>query len=226
MFSNTRIKQAAFLALFIFLGFIAMQVPFSQLVGANIKFNLFDFYGPIVGGFIGSTLGVVTVLIMQVINWAWHGFATDGATLIRFLPVIFSVLYFARRSRWILLVPAVCMIAFWAHPEGRMAWTYPLYWFIPIVMYFLHDKFIFARALGATFTAHAVGGALWIWVFNMKAALWIGLMPVVWKERGLMAIGITVTYVAFNYLLRFVVNYYQLNIPFLRTGAHSQSTTK
>ena len=197
-----RIKQFAFLALFIILGFLAMQVPFSKIIGSNLKFNLFDFYGPIVGGFVGSTIGAVIVLIMQLINWAWHGFTTDAATLIRFLPVLFSVLYFAHKSKWTLLVPTICMIAFWAHPEGRIAWTYTLYWFIPIAMYFLHEKFIFARALGATFTAHAVGGALWIWVFNMNASLWIGLIPIVWKERGLMAIGITLTFLLFNFILK------------------------
>jgi len=198
---NQKYKKIIFVGLFITIGIIAMQFKFTQIVGSNIKFSLFDFYGPIVGGFMGSIFGIITVLSMQIINWAWHGFAVDAGTVIRFFPMIFAVLYFSKKTKWPLLVPAVAMIGFWAHPEGLKAWYYALYWLIPIAMYFLRDKFIFARALGSTFTAHAVGGVLWIWVFNMKAELWISLIPVVWKERGLMALGITLTFVSFNYLL-------------------------
>lgn len=199
-------QKILFTILFILIGFGLMQVPFTKLMGANIKFSLFDFYGPIVGSFLGSVFGLTAVLLMQLANWAIHGFAMDAGTIIRFFPMLFAVLYFARKSKWMLLVPAACMVAFWAHPEGRLAWYYALYWLIPVIAYFWHDKFVLARALGTTFTAHAVGGALWIWVFNMKAAVWIGLIPVIWKERGLMAIGITLTYLAFNKLFQVSVN--------------------
>ena len=42
-------KKILFFILFVVLGFGAMQVPFTQLLGANVKFSLFDFYGPIAG---------------------------------------------------------------------------------------------------------------------------------------------------------------------------------
>lgn len=194
-------KKIIFIAIFISIGIIAMQFKFTQIIGSNIKFSLFDFYGPIVGSFMGSILGIITVLAMQIFNWAWHGFATDAATIIRFFPMLFAVLYFSKKSKLILIAPIIAMIGFWIHPEGLKAWYYALYWLIPIAMHFLRDKFIFARALGATFMAHSVGGLLWIWIFNMKAAIWISLIPVVWKERGLMALGITLTFIAFNYIL-------------------------
>lgn len=199
-------QKILFTILFILVGFGLMQVPFTKLVGANVKFSLFDFYGPIVGSFLGSAFGLTAVLLMQLANWALHGFALDAGTIIRFFPMLFAVLYFARKSKWILLVPTFCLLAFWAHPEGRAAWYFALYWLIPIAMYFWRDRFVFARALGTTFTAHAVGGALWIWIFNMKASAWIGLIPIVWKERGLMAIGITLTYLLFNKLFQVSVN--------------------
>ena len=204
------------LAFFIALGIGLMQVPFTALVGANAHFTLFDFFGPIIGGFLGSIPGMLTVLAMQLVNWGWHGFHTDTATLIRFLPTLFAVLYFAKKSKWMLAVPVVAMIAFWSHPEGRQAWYFALYWLIPIAMYFLHEKFVFARALGTTFTAHAVGGALWVWAFNLKAAFWIGLIPVVWKERGLMAIGLTLTYLAFNALFKWMSNQGWMRLPFAK----------
>lgn len=212
-----KIKNILFIIFFIALGFGAMQLPFSALVGgSNVKFSLFDFYGPIAGAFVGSIWGMITVLGMQLINWAVNGFHMDAGTIIRFFPALFAVLYFSKKSKYTLLVPALAMIAFWAHPEGRQAWYYALYWFIPFIAYFFYDEFILARALGTTFTAHAVGGALWIWTFNMKAALWIGLIPVVWKERMLMAIGISLTYVAFNYILSFAAKKWNLKIPFMR----------
>src|SRR3989338_7397636 len=118
MTQRTRHKLV-FIILFSLLGFLAMQVPFSKLVGAeNIRFSLFDFYGPIAGAFIGSLWGVSTVVIIQLINWAVNGFAMDAGTMIRFFPMLFAVLYFARKSKLALLVPVAAMIAFWAHPEG------------------------------------------------------------------------------------------------------------
>src|SRR3989338_1253558 len=213
-------NKAIFTVLFVLIGFLAMKVPFSQLVGAeNIRFSLFDFYGPIAGAFIGSLWGVATVVIMQLINWAVNGFAMDAGTMIRFFPMLFAVLYFARKSKLALLVPVVAMISFWAHPEGRLAWYYALYWLIPIAMHFFRDRFLFARALGSTFTAHSVGGALWIWTFNMKAAIWIGLIPIVWQERVLMAVGITVTYIAFNYLVNVIKAKTKWELTFLNLHA-------
>ena len=83
-------------------------------------------------------------------------------------------------------------------------------------MHFFRERSVFARALGATFTQHSVGGALWIWVFHLKAPLWIGLIPVVWKERLLMAAGITLTYILFNYILGLIVQKTALRLPWLR----------
>lgn len=209
-------KKILFTILFIALGFGAMQVPFTQLLGANVKFSLFDFYGPIAGAFLGSIAGMLTVLGMQITNWAVQGFHTDMGTIIRIFPMLFAVLYFSKKSKFTLLVPVVAMIAFWAHPEGRQAWYYALYWLIPLVAYTFYDEFLLARALGTTFTAHAVGGALWIWAFNMKASIWISLIPIVWKERMMMAIGICATYIAFNYILSFASQKWNFTLPFVK----------
>lgn len=210
-------KKILFVLVFVGLGFIAMQVPFTKMIGGgNVRFSLFDFYGPVAGAFLGSVWGVLLVLAMQLSNWAFHGFQTDAGTIIRFFPMIFAVLYFAQKSRWTLFVPGLAMLAFWSHPEGRQAWFFALYWTIPFMMHFLNDKFLFARALGATFTQHSVGGALWIWTFNMKAELWTALVPVVWLERGLMATGIILTYVLLNYVLSLIVRKAGITLPFVK----------
>lgn len=209
-------KKAMLIAIFIILGFLAMQVPFSKLIGAdNMRFSLFDFYGPIAGAFIGSLPGLLTVLAMQLGNWAFNGFSMEITTFIRFLPVLFAVLYFAKKTKWTLAVPIIAMLVFWAHPEGRQAWYFALYWTIPLLAYPFYNKFLFARALGATFTQHSVGGALWIWALNMKAELWISLIPIVWQERVLMAVGIAVTYVGFNYLLSVIDKKTKIKLPFV-----------
>ena len=99
-------------------------------------------------------------------------------------------------------VPALAMIVFWAHPIGRQAWYFPLYWTIPMIVALTPlKKFLLAQSFGATFTAHAVGGASWIWMTNMAAPLWTALIPVVAIERSAFAIGIAVTYMAVNSLL-------------------------
>lgn len=211
-----KMQKLLFVIFFALIGFGAMQVPFSQLVGAgNVKFNLFDFYGPIAGGFLGSTLGLATVALMQFIGWAFKGFPLETAQLIRLIPMLFAVLYFAQPSKWTLLVPIGAMIAFWAHPEGRQAWYFALYWLIPIALLPFHERWLWARALGSTFTAHSVGGALWIWAFNLKAGVWLGLIPIVWKERALMALGIMLTYMAFNYLMSILRKKTSLRLPFV-----------
>lgn len=199
-------KKIIFIILFSTLGFGLMQIHFTQIIGSNLKFTLFDFYGPIASGFVGSVWGLIAVILMQISNWALHGFAMDTGTLIRFLPMLMATLYFARKNKIILIVPAIAMIAFWAHPEGRASWYYALYWLIPFAMFFFHEKFIFARAIGTTFTAHSVGSVLFLYAFNLKAETWLSLIPIVWKERGLMALGITLTFLIFNFILQLLSN--------------------
>ncbi|KKP59660.1 MAG: hypothetical protein UR53_C0001G0160 [Candidatus Magasanikbacteria bacterium GW2011_GWC2_34_16] len=196
-------KKIITCVVFAIIGLIALQIPFTNIIGSSTKFSMFDFYGPIVGGLVGSTLGLLAVLSTQIINWAIHGFALDTATLIRFLPMLLAVLYFSKKSRLILAVPIIAMIAFWAHPEGRGAWYYALYWLIPVAAYFGH-KYTILRALGTTFTAHATGSVLFLYAFNLKTAVWVSLIPVVWKERGLMALGITITFIAFSWLFNYL----------------------
>lgn len=212
------LKRNIVLGILIALGLAIMQIPFTKLVGVNnLKFTLFDFYGPVMGAFLGSIWGVLVVFVMQLVNWAIHGFDASTGTIIRLFPMLFATLYFAKKTKWILLVPAIAMIGFWSTTEGRQAWYYALYWLIPFATYLVYDKSPIFRALGATFTAHAVGGLLWAWIIKMPAALWIGLIPVVWKERGLMAIGITLTYLAGKKLLAMAEKKWLLELPQVAT---------
>ncbi len=100
-------------------------------------------------------------------------------------------------------MPVAAIALFWANPVGRQAWTFALFWIIPIVAYIKRD-ILFFRSLGATFTAHAVGGAAWIWGMNLPASVWNGLIPVVAFERISFALGITASYVVLSYVLGFL----------------------
>ena len=209
-------KNVLFIAVFIVLGFITLQIPVTQLEGSKTKFMIYDAFAPMAGIFIGSIPGVIAVFFMQFFNFLAHGAVIeDAGTIIRFLPMLFAVLYFARKGKFNIIIPLIAIIVFIAHPIGREVWYFSLFWTIPIIAYFFYDKFLLARALGATFTAHAVGGALWIWVFALPAPVWISLIPVVAMERALFALGICVSFVLVNNLLAFLEKKDILNLGFV-----------
>lgn len=205
-------KKLFFLALFTIVGFITLQIPFNKVVGSNVSFTLFDFFGPIAGGFLGPVLGVASVFAVEVINlFIKHTPLTTGS-VIRLFPTLFAVLYFALASRkkfqgrWLLAIPIICILAFIVHPIGRQVPYYALmFWSIPVIAYFKKDN-LFIKSLGATFTAHAVGGAAWIWAFNLPAEVWRNLIPVVITERLLFAAGIAASYIAVKYTLSFLAS--------------------
>ncbi len=206
-----------FLTIFIICGFIALQIPVNELAGSKVKFTLFDLFAPISGAFLGLGIGVVGVVLMQIVNLVLHGFSgvqTDSflklVATVRFVPMIFGVWYFVlrrsqgktlRQTRLILLVPALSIVAFNLHPIGRQVWFYSLFWLIPLLVWPFRERFLILRSLGATFTAHAIGGAIWIWAFNLPATVWISLIPVVIMERAIFALGISASYILMNNIL-------------------------
>lgn len=204
-------KRLFFLALFIILGFLSLQIPFNKLAGSNVSFTLFDFFAPIAGTFLGPLFGIISVFAVEVINmWVKHTPATTGA-IIRLFPTLFAVYYFATirnkkyQSAWILAVPFIAIAAFLAHPIGRQVPYYTLFWIIPAIAYRFRNN-LYLRSLGATFTAHSVGGAAWIWAFNLPTSVWKGLIPTVIEERLLFAVGISLSYLAIKYSLDFLTN--------------------
>jgi hypothetical protein len=192
-------RKSFFILIFALLGLAALQVKLTVLQGSKATFTLFDAFAPIAGSFLGSIPGVIAVFLMQLFNFFVHGAKVlDAGTLVRFIPALFATLYFAKKRTLNVVVPVLAIIAFNINPVGRSAWLISLYWLIPVACYFLYEKSIFARALGATFTAHAVGGAIWVWTFHLSKAVWLGLIPVVAVERLMFTVGIVISYVAVN----------------------------
>ncbi len=199
------LKKTLFFIGFIVLGFLALQIPLTQLEGSSVKFTVFDAFGPTAGAFLGALPGAIAVLLMQATNFVAQGANWgDAGTFIRLLPMMMAAAYFARKMPLNVIIPVLAIISFVAHPVGREVWYFSLFWTIPIIAYFFQEKYLVARALGATFAAHSVGGALWIWLVPLPAAVWIGLIPVVIMERLLFALGIMVSYLVLNNAFAFL----------------------
>lgn len=106
----------------------------------------------------------------------------------------------------IFIVPALSIISFNLNPVGRSVWFYSLFWLVPYIVWPIRERFLIARSLGATMTAHAVGGAIWIWAFSLPATVWTSLIPIVIVERSIFALGISANYVLFNNIGAFLTS--------------------
>lgn len=196
------------LVIFSILGLILSQIAFTKLAGTSLTFSLFDFFAPTVGAFLGGLVGIISVLLVNLVNFFIKGITFQPAALVRIATNLFAVWYFSlsadkKASRAILAVPLLAILLFWANPVGRQVWYFALFWIIPIIAYFKRD-ILFIKSLGATFTAHAVGGAAWIWAMNLPASVWQGLIPVVAYERLAFALGMTASYVVLTYILKYL----------------------
>ncbi len=211
-------QRIIFTAIFTILGLIALQIPFTNIVGSKTSFTLFDFFAPIAGGFLGGIIGVISVLIMQLANWLIYGAHLETVALIRLFPILFAVWYFSpsAKSRYSIILPLLCITLFIIHPIGQQAFLFSFYWLIPIIMFFFKEKSILARSLGATFTAHSIGSVVWLYAFNLPKEVWLGLIPQVALERGVFALGIAVTYIVFVNLLDAVFKWSKLDLSFVR----------
>ncbi len=205
-----------FVALFVALVFVSSKINFSALVGANNQFfTVFQFFGPIAGGILGSLVGAFVVLAASAITFTINLFSGtahfDIISVLRLLPMVFAAYYFGTRNKNVsIIVPVIAILLFIAHPVGRQVWFFSLFWTIPIIATFFKNR-LFMRSLGSTFTAHAVGGAIWAWTIPMTPEAWMALIPIVIVERLLFASGITVSFVAASTLLQKV----QSKVPFV-----------
>lgn len=210
-------KNMIFVSIFSVVAFIAMQINFSQLVGAESQFfTLFQFFGPITGAILGPIFGSISVLLAELINFFIVGKEINIMNLFRLAPMVLAAVYFGTKGKGKLatLIPIAAMIGFWLHPIGNQVWYFALFWTIPLIVKFLPDNLLF-RSLGSTFTAHAVGGVLWIWAVPasiMTVGAWQSLIPIVMYERTLFTLGIAVSYIGFNTLLSKIDSVLKTNV--------------
>lgn len=205
------VKKIVFLLAFVGLGLIALQIPLFQIRGAKQAFTLFDFWGPTIGMFLSSGIGLITVIIVKLVSTLITHQPFDLLTVIRFFPLALGAFYLANRSRKILIIPIVCIILFIAHPEGRAAWYYSLYWLIPLFAFWKKDRLII-NSLGSTFTAHAIGSVAFLYALNLPSVMWISLIPQVFIERVTLAVGMWLSYLVLNTILAKIENAYDVKI--------------
>jgi len=203
------IRNAAFVVLFIALAVVADHVVVAKLWGnPGQTFTLFQILGPLPGFFLGPVLGIAAVLVSELINFILLHKTADPITLLRLLPMLGGAYYFAMHGKkHTILIPILAIILFNLHPVGAQAWMYSLIWLIPIVTTLFFKHGLFFKALGATFTTHAIGGSFWNYYNYMTPEMWTALIPVTLTERVLFAAGITVSFIAINAVLtRFFSN--------------------
>ena len=200
-------KGMLFIAIFGITALLADKINFSAIVGSSSQyFTLFQFFGPIAGGFLGPIAGAVSVLLAQVATFLIGGKEISVISIARLFPMFFAAYYFATYDKkdWKnAVVPIAAIALFVIHPIGGKAWFFSLYWLIPIVAMMLPNN-LFLRSLGATFTAHAVGSVAWLYSFGMTPDAWVALIPVVAYERLMFAMGIGISYVAMSSVLDLV----------------------
>lgn len=165
---------------------LASTITFTPFIfGEGLKFTLFDAYAPV--------LGIPAVIIVSIGSLFLHH-TFNLAAILHVFPVIFGAWYFASRKKIVNVMPLVAIIGFVIHPVGRQVWYYSLFWLIPVIASFYKEKSVLANALGATFTAHAVGGLLWIYAFNPPASVWNSLIPIVIMERAIFTVSTAAVY--------------------------------
>src|SRR3989338_82000 len=132
---NNMAKKVFVIIFFAIIGLLADQVKVTALVGAKGQaFALLQLFAPAVGAFLGSITGVATILLTEAVSFIIQGKEPTVMNVVRLLPMLFATVYFAslmkpreKFSRIIeITVPALAMLTFWAHPEGRQAWYYAL----------------------------------------------------------------------------------------------------
>jgi hypothetical protein len=198
-------RQIAFFLLFSALALLLFQFNFAQILGVepSPSFTFFQFIGPIAGGILGPIGGVATILTVSVSNFILTGQMLEIPVIVSFFTMAFAALYFGTKNKLAAIVGPIAMVLFWLHPEGNIAWIYSLFWVIPVLASF-YKKNLFARSLGSTFTAHAIGSVAYLYAFNIPAEVWFGLIPIVAFERLLFAAGISVSFVAVTTALKYI----------------------
>lgn len=178
----------------------------SFLVGSHAaSFSLAHCLTPLIGITLGG-LGATLLFLSRTVFYLFTATATSNIVLACHLPSLAAAFYLSvlhttqytitlRKKLLLTVIPVACMAIFCCHTVGAQAWTYSLFWLIPVAALITPHTNIFVHMLGSTFTAHAVGSVLWLYcVPGMTAEMWLGLIPVVVVERLLFAAGMYVSY--------------------------------
>jgi len=198
-------RKILFSIIFIILGLIAFQISISRIIGSSQSFTLFELLGPVGGMFLGPILGAISVFFVRALNIIVFHQKLDFLTVVRFLPMMLAAVYFGLKQKKTAIIFPICIALFILNPIGRQAWMYSMIWLIPFIATFFKKRLIL-NSLGATFCAHAVGSVIFLYSFGLTPAIWIGLIPIVFIERGVFTLGIWTSCLVLNTVLDKLTN--------------------
>lgn len=220
--------RLCFLGIFSLAVLIGKSINFSAVIGAeNQFFTIYQLIGPIAGSFLGTTFGVIAVLGAELAHFLISQKPFTLINLLRITPMLFAAYYFGNKNRLkSAIIPALCMAFFIAHPVGRQAWPFSLYWLIPIFGRIMPNKTRFRdilQSFGATFTSHAVGSVLWLYTIPMDSAQWLALIPIVAFERLVFGTGIFLSYHFTKFFLKKLAKKISIMSSVANLNAQSES---
>ncbi len=175
-------------------------IKISFVVGSTkgMFFSLSQCLSPLLGWY-GGSHSAIAAFGLRTFYAFCTGFGFYAGALYH-IPSFCGALYLSSRSKGMRIVlPLTCIALFLAHPLGRAALPYALYWLIPAAVPFLPQSF-FMQALGTTFVMHGVGSVIWLYTRNLDASIWNALTSIVWAERIVYAACMTGAYYAINTL--------------------------
>ena len=190
-------KLSAITPALIALGIVACcSISITQIVaGKGAYFGISNILMPAIAAVGGLTGSLCMVAFIGIKMFSGKLLITKG------FPTL-AAIYSAQcttpstRSRLInILVPLSMIIMFATHSVGGTAWTYSLFWLIPMSCEILRHcgvNSLFTRLLAATFVAHAIGSVMWLYCMPTTPEMWLGLMAVVPAERLVFASGGTI----------------------------------
>jgi hypothetical protein len=183
---------------------LGMLFKLSWVVGSSYTmFSMSGLSTPLIGLFGGVAATTVFWTITAIFRLCLAPVSLSMCAF--YIPGYFASLYLASDNKVLQSsIPFVCMILFLIHPVGYQAAPYVSYWIIPIVVSMGFFKSLFMRALGATFTAHAVGSVIWLYTVPMTATSWYALIPIVAVERITYAAGIVLVYHSIQYVYKYI----------------------
>lgn len=188
----------ALMFMLIIAGFSWIKISF--ICGSHTGlFSLSHCLSPLIGLF-GGSIGAVILLTLRTVFKLSFATAASSVLLSCHIPSFCAALYLALTKKnnkitttLAATLPLVCMILFCLHPVGAQAWAYSLFWIIPIAVATVSHRSFFLHALGSTFTAHAAGSVIWLYLGLVTIpATWLALIPVVICERLLFSMGMVI----------------------------------
>lgn len=172
----------------------------SYILGSKATFfSCAQVISPLSGLLFNRNLNIV-IFLSRIILFTLNGFS-PLFTLLYHIPSFCGALYFNTRSTILKsAIPILSIILFISNPNiiqsDIITKLYCLYFAIPLIITLINHKSIFLSCLASTFTIHSVGSILWLYTHKFDPALYRTLINIVWAERLLFAILMTLSFYA------------------------------